>query len=266
VTQQEKYADKIALLLRKAESTTPQEAELLISKAQELMTKYAIEEAMIDAARGVERDEITEEEFIYVGIFRKALGALGYYIMQANGCRGVYAEWPSFTDADGKTWKEVYRLNAIGFKSDIERIRALDASLQLQATTAMTRWWKEEDRSWYSRADAYKARREFLFAFASGVNNRLHIAKRAGEKAAAKDVVSQTSQTAEEATASVALVLRSRKDRVDDWIDEKYGKLRSSSSRSYASGGAGARTAGFSAGSRADIGQPGMGSRKAIGK
>ena len=44
---QNKYADKIAGLLRKAEdpAATSAEAEAFFAKAQELMTKYAIDEA-----------------------------------------------------------------------------------------------------------------------------------------------------------------------------------------------------------------------------
>ena len=40
---QEKYAEKIAKLLAKAESTTPAEAELLLEKAQSLMSQYAVD-------------------------------------------------------------------------------------------------------------------------------------------------------------------------------------------------------------------------------
>ena len=81
----EHYADKIAKLLAKAESTTPEEAESLVAKAQELMTAYAVSEAMIDSVRGIERDEIGQDE--YVGIFRAAVADIGRAVARANGWR-----------------------------------------------------------------------------------------------------------------------------------------------------------------------------------
>src|SRR4051794_139851 len=96
----ERYAEKIAKLLAKAESTTPEEAELLIGKAQQLMTEYAISEAMIDAARGVSVDEIEQCRFAYGGFLRKDLGEIAWAVLRANDCKGVYSTMG--TTIDGK--------------------------------------------------------------------------------------------------------------------------------------------------------------------
>src|SRR4026208_2027649 len=103
MSKQEKYAEKIAALLRKAESTTPEEAELLVEKAQQLMTQYAISEAMLDAARGVERDEIDQTPIKMTGVFREAIGELLWAIAASNNCRAVHM--PDMKMRDEETGK-----------------------------------------------------------------------------------------------------------------------------------------------------------------
>ena len=82
----------------------------------------------------------------------------------------------------------------------------------------------------------------------------------------AKTHAAETSQTVEESSSSVALVLRSRKDRVDEWFDKKYGNSLRSSRQSYRRENYGARAAGSAAGSRADIGQGRVGGRRSISR
>jgi hypothetical protein len=269
VSDQERYADKIAKLLAKAESTTPEEAELLIAKAQELMTEYAISEAMIDAARGVERDEIVQEELVYFGTFYKVIPYLGWAAMSANNCRGFYRDWQRREPEPGKKPQRCYVITCVGFKSDVDRVRALDASLRLQCAAAMNEWWQGSphaaNNEWYSNSDRYKIRRSFIDGFAGAVRAKLETAREAGEKAAVEAEAVRSSTTVEDATASVALVLRSRKDRVDDWMDKTYGKLGKSRSRSYSVDYSG-HSAGRSAGARADVGQPGMRSRRGLNR
>src|SRR5437868_13324419 len=102
---QDKWADKIAALLRKAESTTPEEAELLMAKAQELMAKYAIDEAMLNAARGVKdrkADPIMWDEFVTVGIYRHALYMIDYYVLLVFGCKPIELSGSPWRTVDGK--------------------------------------------------------------------------------------------------------------------------------------------------------------------
>lgn len=247
---QETYADKIAKLLAKAESTTPQEAELLVAKAQELMQRYAIDQFMVDAARGVEREEIITAVFRYEGTYRQAHAQLAWSVLSANGCRGVY-----WDDTTGR----VYNLEVAGFQSDVERTRIIETSLQIQANRALKAWWGSEAvHATFDRNRKFNARREFLFGFAHGVSAKLQIANEAARKGAQAAQKSGPSD-------SVALVLRSRKDQVDDWFDKKHGRLRSVS-RTYKSGGHGAGDAGRAAGRNADVGQPGLKGRGAIGR
>lgn len=251
---QDKYADKISKLLRKAESTTPEEADLLIAKAQELMRQYAISEAMLDAARGIERDEIVQEEFIYVGIMRKELGLLGWRVLVANNCKGVLTTWMT-REVNGKMYKQTHVYTATGFKTDVDRARMLDASLQVQAASAMASWWKTKDSSWMSKTQTHRERQQFLYGYATAVGARLAAANKAGKAAAIKD---ESDRTGADATTSVEMVLASRTDRVNDWYDKKYGKTLRSVRMSYGGGSAGAHSAGSEAGRNANIGQTGV--------
>lgn len=258
---QEKYADKIAKLLRKAENpaATPEEAEAFIAKAQELMTQYAIGEDLVRAAKGeVEKakEEIITEEILYTGSYAPALFMIGHAIAQQNSCRTLIADRPAHfgRDDEGKRVRKPAgkKLSIIGFESDVRNVIQLDTSAQIQATAGLTKWWREADvPEYWTASDKYKARRQFLFSFAEGLGSQLRKARKLGEKAAAADEADRTGD-ADAAAESVALVVRSKKERVDEWMDQSYGKLRSRP-LNYAGGGGGARQAGFDAGRRADL-------------
>lgn len=242
------YADKIAKLLAKADSTTAEEAESLIAKAQELMTKYAIDQALIDAARGLQdrREEIIETIVEYPGTYRHATFRLCSTIAKVNNCR---------TLVDDDTRGRVTQLYIIGFESDVERVRILDASLQIQMASALNAWAPEATQ-YLDRNQKFAARRQFMFSFTQGVLEKLRAATTAGESEAKKEHGEQ----------SVALVLRSRKDSVDGWVDEQYGKSLRKVKHNYKAGAASAHDAGVKAGRTADVGQPRVGgNRKEIG-
>ena len=255
MSEQETYAEKIAKLLRKAESTSPEEAALLYAKAQELMTKYAIDEAMIAAAKGDKTsDPILHEEFVLTGGFRVALGNLTYQVLINNGLKAVLLQG-GWREVGGKVVKQTYILEATGFKSDLNRARILDTSLQLQAATAMTAWWKE-NRDLYSDREGFLARRQFLFSFAAGAGEKLRTATARGKAAA----------EAEHSASSVALVLRDRSLMVQDEFTKRHPNLKNVKSRQTA-GSAWAGAAGREAGRNADVGQPGVGgNRRSIGR
>lgn len=264
----EKYAAKIVGLLRKAESTTPEEAELLLAKAQELMTKYAIEQAMLDEVLGQNDDPIEQIELVYTGIMREALGAVGWAVIRANECKGVCREWGSHTDESGRVWKQCYFITVTGFRRDLDRVRMLDASLQLQAATSSTAWWKASPLSAsgrLSKLQTHRERRNFIRGFAHAVERRLtEAATRAEAEVVAEKVAAEESANEAGVSESVALVLRNRRDRVQDWYDQHYGNtLRSSYKRGEQSSSSSVQ-AGREAGSRADIGQKGMSGRKSL--
>jgi hypothetical protein len=244
------YADKIAKLLRKAEdkAATPQEAEAFLVKAQALMTQYAITEEMLSQARGVnleQHEEVVEETIRYTGVYSAALFDIGAAIARANDAKVL------ISNGSGK-WTTMH---VIGHKSDVDRIRMLDASVQIQASSALLKWAREPESlpSWMSASHKYKARREFLFGFARGLTQQLHLAREKGKAAAAAEETKRTGGQAADGVASVELIVRGKKERVDDWVDEHYGKKLRSVTRRYSHGGVSAGNAGVSAGRRADV-------------
>jgi len=263
MTTQEKYADRIAKLLRKAESTTPEEAEALFAKAQELMAKYAIDAAMLRAAGNLSQkdDPLTEEEFVTVGIYRHALYMIDFYVLSVNGCEVVEFTGSPWRTIDGRTFKQTRVLKAVGYKSDLDRARVLLTSLKLQCMRAETSWWKENEYLYksMSNGDQHKARRGFMFSFGKGANKKMQDAVAAARK---------TAETENTSGTSVALVLRDKGQMVRDEFEKRHPNLRSSRSR-ISQGDAYAREHGYAAGQRADTSTGGSamgGKRKEINR
>lgn len=242
---QAKFAAKIAALLRKAESTTPEEAEALTEKAQELMSKYAIEQALIDGKRkSGEQEKVVVKYITYLGSYSRAYRDIGVRLVYANDCKPIVSDQYGAGPQGGRGRV----LHVIGFEGDVERVIALDASIQIQAAAASQKFGKTLP-DWYSSPQKSRARKDFLAGYATGLGTRLNRAKESAKESVQEEQVAAGS-TAEESSESVSLVLRSRKERIDDWVDETYGSLRKGrASRRSVDGGAygHGRTAGLSA-------------------
>lgn len=244
----EKYADKINKLLRKAESTnSPQEAEALVEKAQTLMTEYAITNAMLEETANRPREEIVELKIDFEGTYpyQKATKLIGFAVLKQNDCDGFYR---NLDDLQPPRQEVVI----MGYESDARRVQLLATSLQLQCISAMQSWWKEvRKQTRYTLMDKgqqLRERRQFIYGFARGLEEQLERARKSGEKQAAKAEAERQDTSVEEATASMALVIRSRKDQVKDWVDEKYGTTLRHITTNYTPGTAGAGAAGQAAG------------------
>lgn len=255
----QKYADKIAKLLAKAEDTdNPAEAEIFTAKAQELMTQYAISEQMIREQEGKPREEIVEEYIVYGGTYGAAHARIGQNIGEANNCKLLWGqasvEKPLKTDPTRTRYVNATKLYVIGFESDVARVKLLDTSLQIQATIALTGYVKDGGlEGLWDNNDKTRARRDFIEGFASGLGQKLRAARSKGEEEAAHEEAERTGVTEDEASESVALVIRSRKDQVQDWYDEKWGgRVRKSRASYRRYGSYGARSAGHSAGMSAN--------------
>jgi hypothetical protein len=251
-----KYAEKIAKLLRLAENAgTQEESDTFTEKAQQLLITYAISEELLQAARGldVERDVIVEDRIHYTGIYRAALYDIGKAIAVTNGCKIMISK-ENWVRPDHPATTVLY---LVGFKKDVERVKLLDTSIQLQACVALRRWWESENSRSYdwpshlSNSAKFKMKREFLFGFATGIQTKLKLATKAG--------VAEGEKLAEARVGSGELVLRNRAVRVQEWYDETYGTSLRKVRTSYASGGYNARNAGREAGSVANVGQTGIG-------
>ncbi len=216
---------RIRALLAKAEhpSTPPHEAEAMSEKAAELMARYAIDRALVDAASpngSVPVGRVVRVVAPYA--VPKALLLSG--VAAADRVRVVIATDPS---GEGRV------CTLVGYAADIELVELLFTSLLLQASTAM-RLASAGQR----RVRAF--RHAFLMGYASVVSGRV---REAQHRAVVEDATTRGS-------TSTALVLRGRSDAVDRAVTEMFprlGRLRTS-----VSDGGGLR-AGHAAGAAADI-------------
>ncbi|MCM3882905.1 DUF2786 domain-containing protein [Frankia sp. R82] len=153
--------DKVRALLAKAESTEfADEAEALTAKAQQLMARHSIDEALLAAGQG-SREEPTGRRVGIDNPYEMAKATLLDVVADANRCRTVWS-------------KHLGHSTVIGFEPDLDAVELLYTSLLLQATTAMTRAGARQDRAGRSRTRSF--RQSFLASFAMRIGERLRAA------------------------------------------------------------------------------------------
>lgn len=238
----------IAGLLNKAENeaATPEEAEALSRKAEELMVKWGISDAMLAAKRGGQNmrpEKIVERMHTIHHRYYQAEVMLVHNIALGMGTVKVLKR---------DLYNHTSHLYLIGYESDLDRVEMLWHSLWLQANTALKKWWKDykatpEGRYRSKSSEVFKDRREFLFGFGTRVRTRL------------RDMYRKEEQSGEPGTA---LALVDRGKQVDAEVERMHGQLRSG--RGFnASGSYAGRAAGHEAGSRADLGNRNVGTGRA---
>lgn len=192
---------KVRALLAKAESTSfEEEAESLTAKAQELMARYAIDQAMLHATeiRSGERHPISrrigvEDPYASVKTF------LLHVVAKANNCRSI-----SCTHA--------YFSSVVGFKEDLETVELLYMSLLVQATSAMTKIGSVKDNFGRSRTTSF--RKSFLYSFAVRIGERLEEVQTGAVKDAQADSLTHG--------ANLLPVLASKKKAVEEEFDRLF--------------------------------------------
>lgn len=191
---EETMAEKIGKLLAKAERTDNQhEAEAFMAHAERLMIKWGINEAMARSQGQKPKEEITKEILLFDKRYGKALIIMMHTVVEAHGLRGFYS---------GNNYV------IVGHKSDALRMQMLCLSLQMQATTAMWNWWKnDEETGLYSglyttAAQETRARRNFFYSFGVAVRNR----------------VREIRKEETDSTPGAALVLRGREEELDEFM------------------------------------------------
>lgn len=254
----EKYADRLAALLRKAEGTSnAHERDAFMTKAQKLATQYQIDlETVRQRSTAKDRETVTTRS-LRLGTPRTAglasFAQLLNNIAKPNNVRLVMS--PDMTHA-----------TLYGFVSDLDTVETLWTSLLLQMVTASQAYMDEgsykTETVWRTRTVTEKdywgrphrvqeqgyfpvngktARLNFQYAFATRIGERLQDAVR---------------QATAEYTGGSALVLRSRGDEVERFIKDnvKTRNRRASGISRVAS----AQAAGTAAGSRAALGGTGV--------
>lgn len=117
--------DKIQKLLALAQSSNPNEAALAAARAQELMIKYAVEEADLNKNRiGVVPNEAIETEALELGY--KSLPHWQIHLANALSksffCRVFYRRGRDCFVVGRKSDREVLKATFRALKSDIERL------------------------------------------------------------------------------------------------------------------------------------------------
>ena len=203
----EKMLATVRALLAKAEGTNyPAEAEAFAAKAQELMTRYSIDAAMLDDRHGdALAAGVRAQRFHLEQPYAKEKVSLLSVVGSANRVRIVF--------------QDAYAIaHAVGFEEDLEVTDLLYTSLLVQASRAITSTTAVAGRS--SRASSPAFRRAFWLAYANRIGERLEEAQ-------------ERAQSESQSTYGSALVplLQERSDAVTARVDEMFGKLRQMKSR-----------------------------------
>jgi hypothetical protein len=158
----EKLLARVRALLAKAESSSfPEEAEALSAKAQQLMTRHALDRVLVEGDTSVTSSVTTHRLWLDTP-YVDAKSLLVQEVAKANRCRAIFHPKWGF-------------VSVLGDENDLESVELLTTSLLLQATRAMVASGsKASRRDDQSRSRGY--RKSFLVAYASRIGERLEAA------------------------------------------------------------------------------------------
>ncbi len=152
----EKALGKVRALLAKAEATEfPDEAEALSAKAQDLMSRYSLNEALARRDRGSKPAAAARRIWIE-NPYATAKATLVQVVSGSNHCRAVFAERLGF-------------VTVIGCETDLNLVELLTTSLLVQANRAMLSAGRRGSTQERSRT----FRHSFLVAYAQRIGERL---------------------------------------------------------------------------------------------
>jgi len=184
-TGRDRLLNRIRGLLAKAEGTDhPAEAETFTAKAQELMTRHAVDEAVL---RGLQHDEIpvvsrrVHLQSPYANVKATLLNA----VARPNRCRTVLMN--------------AYDIAVlVGTPTDVDQTELLFTSLLIQATRAMADAGHRGTGS-FDRSATF--RRSFLLAYATRIGERLREADRSTTATYGTELVPLLQREADAVTA-----------------------------------------------------------------
>jgi hypothetical protein len=238
---EESRVSKVQKLLQKAErASTQSEAEAFFEKAQDLMTKWMIDDAMLAAAGTAEvKDEIIREHVKLKESYFRPNSDLLIGIAKANGVRTlIYTQ---------STWKRygLAGVELIGWKTDIERVRLLFTSLILQMSRERRRSMPDQIREIGGR-EVVKWRYGFSYGYAAQISRRLSEQAQRTKEQAVKD----------DYTGSLLPAVRDRNAQVADFMSNVKTKTLKRRSRTESFEGF---VSGVEAANRADVGNTRVG-------
>ncbi|MDQ2678999.1 MAG: DUF2786 domain-containing protein [Actinomycetota bacterium] len=245
--------DTIRALLAKAEATEfPEEAEAFFAKASELISRWAIDEAMLWADTDASgRDQPDELQLVVHTPYLPQKAVLIGAVAQANNCRAVRLV--------GGAGARSEIISIIGFPTDLRWVETLVTSLLVQLTSAML----AKCPPGTSASATASWRRSFIIGYAEEVGSRLEMDRATAAARTPRPEPAAASSSANPAP-SVELVLASRSAEVDDDFRRRHPHVRSS----WASSGrsAAGRRAGRQAGREASLSRNGLTGRRSLGR
>ena len=191
---------KVRALLAKAESTNfEHEADALTAKAQELMSRHAIDEAVAWGGTVGQKEVPSARRLPVDDPYAAAKSALLAVVATANGVRAV--------------WHESFALmTLVGFEADLESVDLLFTSLVMQASKSVLAKGQIRDGRGRSRTRSF--RQSFYVAFAQRIHERLEWAAHQAREGAEQDL-----------GRSLLPVLAGRRQEVDDAAERMFPHL-----------------------------------------
>lgn len=194
---QEKVLVRVRSLLAKAESTDfDDEAEALSAKAQELMSRYALDRALLDHGHGA-RQQATLSRIWLDNPYVTAKSMLVEAVASANRCRTILVDRWGFT-------------TVVGDEVDLRVVELLATSLLLQGARAMFSTGSQRASNGVSRTRSF--RQSFLVAYAGRIGERLR-------------EVNDDMTGATAGSSALVPMLSARSRVVDDLISERFPRL-----------------------------------------
>ena len=234
--EQDTWINRVSALLAKAESTEyTEEAEALMAKAQQLMARHAIDEALLASKGRPSTDEVVTDTIVIEPPYASAKSSLLGAVAAANNSRCVRVSAGAGTQ----------RCVVVGHESDLANVRTLYGSLAMHAVRSML----ATDIPPGESARAF--RHAFLLSFAGRISERL----RAANAEARREAVAADPQAA---GSGVDVVLASREKEVELAFQREFPNTRTARATSSSRAGL---VSGRRAADRAGLGQRSVGSR-----
>jgi hypothetical protein len=235
--------EKIKKILAKAESTnSPEEASIFYAKAEEMMQRHMIDEAML-AALGTGKQDTIGMMHVPMGktywlAWRTVLVNLGYAfgfkVLIGDNRKGGTIVW-------------------FGWQSELKTAEVMVAHLEIQAERAaapfMSNYTSPYTDTAKAREDRFKAKRSFLEGYGCMVARRIET-----QRAMTRN---QVSREKGESSGNLLPVLVSRDDQLQSAFDDLHTKKANLKQTQLNATGYGA---GREAGRSADINNPRLGS------
>lgn len=197
------HLETVRNLLAKAESTEfDAEAESLTAKAQQLMAKHSLDEALVWSRSGSR----TEPTIIRIAIDEPYVSAKKYLVhvvAEGSRCRSVFHPLIAMS-------------SIVGFEVDVYATETLFTSLLLQAQSSMQRASKAAPPGSRSRSRGFRS--SFLFGYATRISERLN------------EINAHLSSDSS-VGGELLPVLASRSSAVDEATDRWFTNVTTSSSR-----------------------------------